>query len=121
MHAMNTQITPISWFRFRYDAERLQSALRLSGIESTIRNVVDPPPGWKTSTSEGGVDVWVSREDFERAEEILRRTAAATHPPMLCERCHSGHATVHVTAHRDGVQSTRNLCESCYLAESVQP
>src|SRR5687768_5906667 len=109
LNKMIPQIAPISWFRFQEDAERLQQALRLAGIESTIRNVDDPPPGWKTSTVDG-VDVWVSREDVDRAEEISHRTSAAAHAPMLlCERCGSAKATVHVAVLQDGKQTTRNF------------
>lgn len=121
MRDINPQVAPLSWFRFGDDAERLRRALSLSGIESSMRNADDPPPNWRMSLSEGGVTVWVSREDFERARVILRRAAAAVHPPMICESCDSGHATVHVTTHQDGVRSTRNLCERCYSAESGRP
>src|SRR6266511_3834810 len=114
---MNPQIAPILWFRSRSDAERLQGTLKSSGIESWIRDADDPPSGWRTDASKGGVDLWVGRQDFERADDIVRQIASA-HPQMLCDRCHRHSPTFHVTVHHAGVQTTRNLCESCYLAES---
>jgi hypothetical protein len=56
MNPQIAQIAPIMWFRSRSDAERLQTTLRASGIESTIRDVDDPPAGWRTDASKGGVD-----------------------------------------------------------------
>ena len=109
-------LAPLSWFRSRSDAECVQSNLKSSGIDSTIRAADDPPPGWRSNTSEGGVNLWVERSALEQAEDILWQIAS-TSAQMLCERCNRNSATVHLTVHRDGVQSTRNLCQTCYRTE----
>jgi hypothetical protein len=113
---MNPLLAPLSWFRNRSDAECVQSTLKSSGIDSTIRAADDPPPGWRTNTAEGGVNLWVDRAGIEQAEDIIWQNASAS-AQMLCETCNRNSATVHVTVHRDGVQSTRNLCQTCYYAE----
>jgi hypothetical protein len=98
---------PIRSFLERSDAEAAMQVLADAGIRGEIRT--EPPPGWRM----GGdlpFTVWVDGDDRDRAIAVLRQHDP---PPLLCERCRTKSATVHVTTIIEGISTTSNFCAKC--------
>ena len=83
---MSSDIVPAHGFRYRSDAERAQRALMSAGIDSTIRQPEDTPPGWRMAPSELPFTIWLSRDRLQEAKKIIGDSWAQD-DAVTCSRC----------------------------------
>jgi hypothetical protein len=114
---MSSDIAPAHGFRYRSDAERAQRALLKAGIDSTIREPEDTPPGWRMAPSELRFAIWVAKERRDEASRIISELWIQD-APLTCDRCGAPGPTVHITKCNDGAQTTVHLCASCHSKSS---
>jgi hypothetical protein len=94
---MSTDIEPISGFRYRSDAERVQRALLSAGVDCTVREPEDSPRGWRVERGELRFAIWVARERREEANRIIRESWGPA-LGLTCSRCGAEGPTVHITS-----------------------
>jgi hypothetical protein len=114
---MSSDIAPAHGFRYRWDAERAQRALILAGIDSTIREPEDTPPGWRMAPSELRFTIWLARDRLQEAKKIIADSWPQA-DTVTCSRCGATGPTVHITSFMDGKQVVTHLCPSCHSQTS---
>ncbi len=70
---VNPDLVPVKSFPYRVEAERAQQVLQAAGIASLVRG--DDAGGWAPhlSFAGGGVTLFVDRQDYDRATEVLEQ------------------------------------------------
>lgn len=121
--------TPIASFRNRADAEQAKRALSEAGIDATIREPHEAPPGWRRAPSELVFTIWVAREFDDKATRIVHKHAHAARIAERCDVCRETSATVHITTfisdasgkNDEQLKQERHLCAKCAKAAGGSP